>query len=67
MTTITILIAGILVLNIARLCLAIRQQTRLTKLEARTQDQWQKMQAGFLAWVDEVNTGVLDAADSGKD
>jgi len=62
MTTITILLAGILFLNVIRLCLALRQAVKLGQLEKRQQcvgeinEEWQKMEAGFLA--DEISKGV---------
>lgn len=61
MTTIIYLLAALVALNLIRLCLAVRQQHKLAQLAKRQQDEWQKMQAGFLAWMGEVNDALSKA------
>ena len=70
MTTIIILIAGILVIDIIRLCLAIKTQKKIDKLNASSaaqQKRWNQMCEETTAWFREAVDAAKGPAFSTSD
>jgi len=58
MEAITWMIAGILLINVIRLCLAIKQHNKIDHLNRNSDAQmqaWNQMCRDILTWVDEVH------------
>ena len=70
MEAITWMIAGILLLNVIRLCLAIKQHNKIDRLNRNSDAQmraWGQMCRDILTWVDEVNNGCNTDTKAGKE
>ena len=69
MEIITWMIAGILLINVIRLCLAIKQHNKIDHLNRNSDAQmqaWNQMCRDILTWVDEVNNGCNTDTEAGK-